>query len=179
MKKALIALAAVLAAVTASAAEGGPQIGLGAAASFGETRINVPINIAPGLRVEPFLGFDRAKETDGTNPAGDVITTHTRFELGAGAYVVKEAAQNVELYGGGRIELDFISAKVETPAGDASDSFVGFGLAAVGGAEYYFSPRFALGVEAELGVHTEETSPDVRQTDIFTASFVTAKVFFK
>jgi hypothetical protein len=179
MKKALFALAAVLAAVSASAAEGGPQLGLGAIVGFGTTAITVPFNIAPGLRVEPFVGFARTKVTNSVNPAGDTINTDTTFSLGSGLYVVKEAAQNVELYGGGRIGLAFISEKVETPVGDNSDSFVGFELAAVGGAEYYFSPRFALGVEAELGLQTEETAVDVRRTDIFTASFVTAKVFFK
>src|SRR5512138_787431 len=183
MKKVLFALAAAMLASAAVAAEGGAKLGVGAAVSFGQTAIVVPINIAPGLRVEPFLGFDRTKETDTTNPAGDFIRTDTNFDLGCGVYLTKEAAQNVEIYGGGRVALRFLSMKDETPTGDTSASFTGFGIAAVGGAEYYFSPRFALGVEAEVGLRTIDvvlsSGADGRTTTIDTASFVTAKVFFK
>jgi len=178
MKKVIFALAAVLAAATATASEGGPMIGVGASLSFSQTAITVPINIAPGLRVEPFVGFDRLKITDATSPVGDVVDTETEFDLGCGVYVTKEVAQSVELYAGGKVELGILSEKSEGPGFSASDSFTGFGLAAVGGAEYYLSPRFALGVEAELGLRTIEVH-DVRVTEIATASFVTAKVFFK
>ena len=177
MKKALFALAAILAAATASAEEGKPMIGVGAAVSFGQTAITVPINVAPMIRVEPFIGLARTKDTLNA-PGGDVIDTDTEFDLGCGVYFKTEAAQSVELYAGGKIELGFVSTKHEEPGLSTSDSSTGFGIAAVGGAEYYLSPRFALGVEAELGLRTIEVG-NLRTTDIGTASFVTAKVFFK
>lgn len=180
MRKLFFSLAVVLSATTAAAAEGA-KLGIGAAFGGGQAVISVPYNLAANLRLQPFVGFTRLKVTDSTDPAGDVITTDSTFTLGVGAYYVKAVGANVELYGGGRIGLDLAATKTkdEVAGTSSSDSFWGYGLAAVGGAEYYFSPRFALGVEAELAFHTVETATDVRETTIDTASFVTAKVFFK
>lgn len=182
MKKTLFAIAALLLATSASAAEGGkPFLGVGAELGLDTSRITVPINVAPVLRIEPFIGLDRTKETDSTDPAGDFIRTDTTFTIGTGAFYLMEVGQNVELIAGGRLTLDNVSFKEQDKAAGTTvdDSRWRVGLAAAGGAEYYFSPRFALGVEAELGFRTEETAPDVRLTTIYTASFVTAKVFFK
>ncbi len=184
MRKLLFARAAVLAASTASAAEGGATLGLGTKVGGDSLDITVPVNIAPGFRIEPFVGFSHTKDTDTvSNPLGDEITTDNEFDIGVAVLVTKEVAPSVELIGGGKIGLGFLSTKFEAPGVSASDSRTAFMIAAVGGAEYYFSPRFALGVEAELGLHTIDFSyvgrGDGRTTTIETASYVTAKVFFK
>ena len=181
MKKILFALVAVLSAATASAAEGGAKLGIGAAFGADQAAITVPYNLAHNLRIEPFVGYSRVKTVDSTDPAGDVTDTASKLELGTGVFFLKQVGANVELIAGGKVRIDLDSTKnKDVPANtDTSDSFWGWGIAAVGGAEYYFSPRFALGVEAELGFHSAEVATDVRESTIETASFVTAKVFFQ
>jgi hypothetical protein len=184
MKKILFTLAALTFASTASAQAGGkPFLGVGAQVGTGTTAITVPLNVTPVLRIEPFLGYSQNRTTDSTSPVGKDLDWNSTLRLGAGAFYVMDVGNQVELLAGGRLTIRREAAGFKykssgtTLSGD--DSFIGFGLSAVGGAEYYFSPRFALGVEAELGFETIEAPTDIRNTDIFTASYVTAKVFFK
>ena len=176
MKKLLFALVAVLTAATASAAEGA-QIGVGVAVNGPANRITVPINVTPGFRVEPFVGIHRLKETDNTG-AVETSRAETNVAVGASALFIVPAAQNVELLGGGRLTINSESVKTDNGTTTTTESGIGFGLAAVGGAEYYLSPRFALGVEAEVGFDTIEVE-NFRTTTIETGAFLTAKVFFK
>lgn len=184
MRKTLFALAALLVASTASAAEGAkPMIGLGAAVSFSPDLINitVPINVAPNLRIEPFVGIVYDRTSYDTNVAGALESSTERdFVLGVGGYMVQEAGQQVELYFGGKLGLDFykLSDKYVSAPSVTSDH-TAFTIAAVAGAEYYFSPRFALGVEASLGLRTYKDDVDTRYTNVMTMSVATAKVFFK
>jgi opacity protein-like surface antigen len=182
MKKLLLCLAVAMTAATASAAEGKPSMGLGARVNTDQAFISVPVNVSPGLRIEPFVGIFYNRNTDSTG-LNDVITSNTQVDVGISALVLKELGENVELLAGGKLELGFIKDSVHLDATGAtnSDSSTLFGIAAVGGAEYYLSPRFALGVEAELGLKTAKYTPavDVRDTTVYTATFVTAKVFFK
>jgi hypothetical protein len=182
MRKLLLCLAVAMTAATASAQEATkPFIGVGATVNTNQGYISVPLNLSPVFRLEPFIGLDYHRETDRTSPLGDVITTNREFDLGVGAFFLQDMGSQVELIAGGKIELGFVKDQVEDKASNVtvSDSFTGFGIAAVGGAEYYFSPRFALGVEAELGLRTAEAVTDVRDTFVYTATFVTAKAFFK
>lgn len=182
MRKLLLALTVALTATAASAAEK-PFIGLGALVGNGTIVITVPINVTPAIRVEPFLGYLQQRTTDDTDPVGVDKSWNSTLRLGAGAFLLKDVGEQVEMILGGRLTILRDASGFKNKSSGATvtgdDSFIGFGLSAVGGAEYYFSPRFALGVEAELGVESVEVATDVRETDIFTASFVTAKVFFK
>lgn len=195
MKKLLFAAFALVLAGSASAAEGGkPTLGVGFALGGGSlvstttelvvpggnNRIVVPINVGPNLRLEPFLGFSYRRETT-SFPNGDVIVTRSALALGTALYVTKDVGQNVEMYGGGRLAILRAADSVDDkrPLGGSTDhSAIGFGLAAVGGAEYYFSPRFSLGVEAELGFDSVDTNRDFTVTNVGTAAFFTTKVFF-
>jgi hypothetical protein len=184
MRKLLLCLAVAMTAATASAQEATkPSIGLGANVGNGTIVVTVPINVGSALRVEPFLGYFQHRVTDDTNPIGVDKRWNSSLRLGAGVFMLQEVGQQVELVLGGRLAIlrdaEGFKNKSSGTTISGDDSFYGFGLSAVGGADYYFSPRFALGVEAELGVESIEVATDVRNTDIFTASFVTAKVFFK
>jgi hypothetical protein len=197
MKKTLFAIAALLLATSASAAEGGkPFLGVGVAIGGGTlagvtppavsipagvNRILIPINVTSALRVEPFLGYTQRREKNTANPLGDDTRWASLLSLGAGVYLTKDVGASVELYGGGKLSIFRVAAAREDkadPANDYDHSAFGFGLAAVGGAEYYFSPRFSLGVEAELGFDSIESEPDVKDTNIGTAAFLTARVYF-
>lgn len=195
MRKTLFALAALLVAVTASAAEGGkPFLGAGIAiggGSFdpfglgtggGATKILVPMNVAPGIRIEPFIAYSQQRIKDSTSPIGDDLNWASRLTLGASAVLTKDVGNNAELYGGGKLSIVRLANGFEnksvTPNTSGDDSFIGFGIAAVGGAEYYFSPRFAIGVEGELGYESVEFTTDVKEAQINLGAFLTARVYF-
>lgn len=186
MRKLLFAVLAAALASTASAAEGKPFIGVGATlganfqAAEGYT-IVVPINVAPAIRVEPFLAYGQHRETDTSNSAGDVTDWSSGLSIGAGVYLLKDMGSNVELSLGGRLAINREAIGTNNEITDVStdSSAVGFGLAAVGGLEYYFSPKFALGVEGELFVDTIKNSDtDVRDTSFGTDARVTARIYF-
>ncbi|MGB8930538.1 MAG: outer membrane beta-barrel protein [Anaeromyxobacteraceae bacterium] len=204
MRKLLLAIAALVFATTVSAQEaapaapssgGKPMIGVGVAlggSTFlpgvtvlpgGSNKILIPINVSPSLRVEPFLGYTQVRTKDSSSPLGDDVDWASTLTVGAGIYLLGDLGNNAEVYGGGRLAINRVAAGFEykssgtTVSGD--DSFIGFGLAAVGGAEYYLSPRFALGVEAELGFDSIETAQDFKETKFGTAAFLTARAYFK
>lgn len=203
MRKLLLCFAFAVTAATASAQEaapaGKPMVGVGVAlggSTFlpgltggstilpgGSNKILIPINVSSNLRVEPFLGYTQVRTKDTSSPLGDDVDWASTLTIGAGVYLLGDLGSNAEVYGGGRLAINRVAAGFEykssgtTVSGD--DSFFGFGLAAVGGAEYYLSPRFALGVEAELGFDTIESQQDFKETKIGTAAFLTARAYFK
>jgi len=178
MRKLLFAVLAAALASTASASEGKPFLGVGAKFGVGSATIVVPMNVTPMLRVEPFLGYWQDRSTDTTGP-DDVVTWDSQLTLGAGVFVLKDLGSNVELSFGGRLSINREADGFDNGTTSDSNSDVGFAIAAVGGLEYYFSPKFSLGVEGELYVDTiKHDVTDVRSTEFGTASFVTARVFF-
>jgi hypothetical protein len=58
-------------------------------------------------------------------------------------------AAPTDVYAGGRLKLNFVT--VDT--GTVNDSENDFTLAAAVGGEHYFSPRFSLGAEGQLGTY--------------------------
>lgn len=149
MKK-LVTFAAVAAALAVAAPASaqqrqGPTFGVGISIfpinPVGPTvEVYVPIGIAPNFRIEPSLGI--FTEDADPNEESDVT-------LGVGAFFVQSVASNVDMYAGGRLKLNF--ASVDTPAGDDSDTDLS--IAAALGAEYYFVPKFSIGLEAQLGLY--------------------------
>jgi hypothetical protein len=144
----LAAIAAALAvAVPASAQQRGqPKIGLGVAITPVDgvpsnpnfdrpIEIYVPIGLAPQFRIEPSIGFVTADDV------GSVIT------LGIGGFFVNQVAPQVDVYAGGRLKLNRVSDEV------ADDSDTDLILAAAVGGEYYFVPKFSLGLEAQVGLY--------------------------
>jgi hypothetical protein len=188
MRKLFFGLAAVLFVTTASAQEATtasakPFIGLGAGLGVNLDFMNivVPINVAPSLRLEPFVGFAYDRTHFDTNVAGATEVESTRdFILGVGGYLLRPVAPNVEMLLGARIGFDFGKDYVKVVSvGSDSTTTTSLLLAAVGGAEYYLSPNFALGVEASLNLTTHKDDADTRFTTVYTQGLATARVYFK
>jgi hypothetical protein len=129
--------------------------------------IYAPIAIAPQFRLEPSLGIFTANE-GGT---GGVDTTDVL--LGIGAFFVNKLAPQVDMYMGGRLKLNFASAD----NGVTDDSDTDLILAAAAGGEYYFVPKFSLGLEAQLGIYDlGDVSGDV--SGFFTSGLAFLRMYF-
>lgn len=105
--------------------------------------VYLPIAIAPQFRLEPSLGIF-TEDQSGPNEVD-----RSDITLGIGAFFVNHLAPQVDMYVGGRLKLNF--ANVDTAAGDDSDTDLI--LAAALGGEYFFVPKFSLGLEAQLGIY--------------------------
>jgi hypothetical protein len=155
--KSFVRLAAIAAALVAAApasaqqAQHSPKIGIGIAVTPVDTilsngippvEIYVPIGIAPQFRIEPSIGFFTSDVSGGVD--------RSDFTLGIGAFFLNPLAPQLDLYAGGRLKLNF--ASIDSPAGDDSDTDL-FLAAALGG-EYFFVPKFSLGLEAQAGLYT-------------------------
>jgi hypothetical protein len=145
----LAALAAALAVAAPASAQqaqhGNPRIGLGVAVTpvdpipsrFGTPiEIFVPIALAPQFRIEPSIGFITQDNVG------------SLFTLAIGGFFVNQVAPQVDLYAGGRLKLNRVHDDV------ADDSDTDLILAAAVGGEYFFVPKFSLGLEAQVGLYT-------------------------
>ena len=164
------ALAAAAPAFAQQTAQNAPRVGIGvgltSSAVSGSSAQNgagspdfgtlffVPVNVAPNLRIEPFIGWARA-DLDNTPPGtgGQQFSPFLQgkssdFTLGVGAFFVRPVAAQVQLYVGGRLALGWQS--VEDNAGDKASRRNTLLAAALGG-EYMPVPRVALGAELQLG----------------------------
>jgi hypothetical protein len=171
-----VALAAALAlAAPASAqpraSENRFGIGIGifpidGGAQAGTVEVYFPIALAPNFRLEPSIGVFTVNEDGGGTDTRDLT-------LGVGAFFVNPVAQQVDMYAGGRLKLNF--ASTDTPGGDDSDTDLI--IAAALGGEYYFVPKFSLGLEAQLGRYQHG---DVRGDDsgFFTTGVAFLRVYF-
>jgi hypothetical protein len=137
-----------------------------AAGQAGTVEVYFPIALAPNFRLEPSIGLFTVDA-----PSGG--TDHRDLTLGVGAFAVNRLAPQVDMYFGGRLKLNF--AKSDGPTVDDSDTDL-FLAAAVGG-EYYFVPKFSLGLEAQLGLYSHG---DVRGDDsgLFTSGVAFLRVYF-
>lgn len=150
-----LALAAPTLAQTATAAGAGsrPMWGIGisvlpfqAGPNVGATyEINVPIRIAPQIRLEPSLGIFTRNTRNTT--AGNPDTTD--WTLGIGGFWVKPVSSAFDMYAGGRLKLNF--ASVDT--GTTSDSSTDVAIVAALGGEYYVVPHFSVGLEGQFGFY--------------------------
>jgi hypothetical protein len=167
-----IALCA-LALAAPAAAEQRSQFGFGvsvaplSALTLGApVEVYVPIRIAPAFRLEPSLGI-LTNDPDGDDNNSSNIT------LGIGAFWVKQLAATADLYAGARLKLNFASQ--ETPVGDESDTDLV--LAGALGGEYFFMPKFSLGLEAQLGLYQRgDVSGD--DSGFFTNGLVFVRMYF-
>jgi hypothetical protein len=122
--------------------------------------VYAPINIAPQFRLEPSLGLRTGDD-------------RSDITLGVGAFLVSPLAQQVDMYAGGRLKLNF--ADDETGARDESGTDVS--IAAALGGEYYLVPRFSLGLEGQLGFYsTSEASGD--DSGVFTTGLAFLRLYF-
>lgn len=167
-------LAALAAAFPAAAQGAGDRrpfgFGIGANASFQETtgafpfEIYFPFRIGPTLKVEPSLGILTA-DADGAD-FSDVM-------VGVGVFAVRRISAPVDLYFGGRLKLDFVSADL---AGGGDESDTDFYVTAAAGGEYFVVPAFSLGLEANLGYYSlGELSND--QSGLYTTGIFMLRMY--
>ncbi len=156
------AVAAALAlAVPASAqqkTERGNMVGVGVGIGNQgvlDTLLFVPLNLTPNLRVEPFVGWTRSDIDVAPPGTGGAFFPppegkSSDFTIGAGVFFVQPVATQLQMYGGGRLGLQWQSFKDAGAAPDKAERRNTL-LAAVGGAEYLPIPRVALGAELMIG----------------------------
>jgi len=99
-----------------------------------------PIQLTPQLRVEPQVGLF-AFSNDAEDRSG--------FALGSGFFLTQPLSQNLELYVGPRLILDFVGGKDK--ATGTSGSAVDVSILAAAGVEYYLSNHFSVGAEGQFG----------------------------
>jgi hypothetical protein len=180
---AVTTLAALFVATNASAqaTNAQPRFGVGIAVGgfsttdaafeggFRRAYVLVPIQVMPALRIEPMFGINTWNGA-GTASASDIT-------LGSGVFYTLHSAQSANVYVGGRLALDFVSTET---AGGLSDSGVDIRLAAALGGEYYFSPHFSLGAEADMGYYSTDAAdpglPD--STGFYTAGYLIGRFYF-
>lgn len=156
-------------AEASSAAPSQPKVGVGISlASDGNfsspAEILVPIILNPTIRVEPSLGI-LTRNFGGGASSRDIV-------LGVGVFMAKRAAPSTDLLFGGRLKLGF--AKVDN--GVADDSGNDILVAGAAGAEHWFSDRFTVGLEAQLGFYSlSEVSGDA--SGLFTQGLVIARLY--
>jgi Outer membrane protein beta-barrel domain len=152
MKKLVVALGALLAAsaVHAQETQRNPEarrpVGIGVAiepfaegaGSLSTFEVYIPVALTPMLRIEPSIGILSHNRPTGQRDTRDIT-------LGAGLFYMMHVAAPFDLYAGGRLKLNFAHVS------DPSDSGTDVVLAGALGGEYYLSPHFSLGAEAQFG----------------------------
>ncbi|HET8733077.1 MAG TPA: outer membrane beta-barrel protein [Anaeromyxobacteraceae bacterium] len=180
MKKTILALAALALATPAFAQQTGGTVGIGVSIvpldtgsfSFPTVEVYVPIRVAPQLRLEPSFGLQTADR-----PTGSGQPDTRDFTLGLGVFYVHQLAAPLDLYAGGRVKLNF--AKVESnEAPFASNTGTDVVLAAALGGEYFFVPKFSLGLEGQLG-YVSRSSASIDEADgFFTTGLAFLRLYF-
>jgi len=157
--------AQVEASSAASPAKFGLGISLASDGNFSSpAEILVPIILNPTIRVEPSLGI-LTRNFGGGASSRDIV-------LGVGVFMAKRATPSTDLLFGGRLKLGF--AKVDN--GVADDSGNDILVAGAAGAEHWFSEKFTVGLEAQLGFYSlSEVSGDA--SGLFTQGLVIARLY--
>jgi hypothetical protein len=115
------------------------------AATVSPVAIYVPIQVSPSLRIEPWLGF----WTWSQNGPASLYA----WDLGVGGLYYFQPANPLGLYLGGRLGLTFSGGEATNGGGvTTTTTETDFRIMGVCGAEYFISPRFSIGAEAQLGV---------------------------
>lgn len=157
--RAAVALAALALATSAyaqsAATRQDARFGIGVGLTSGDggpgTLFYVPLNVAPQLRVEPFIGWRRS----------DRDVQNNDFTLGAGVFFVQPVASQLQMYLGGRLASHWMSSRAANGAKDEQRDTL---LGGVLGGEYLPIPRVALGAEFQLAFvsfgDNRHTAPD-------------------
>lgn len=152
----------------------------------------LPIDIGPSFRLEPEIGILRYTESARLDGVESGVAL-TNLRVGAGFLYRAALGENGQGYVGPRLALVLHSEEKRSPNGEddrtstTTKSRSDFVLGLVGGGEYFFTPSFSLGAEAQLGMRflgdttTErEPAPDGPPSDADTSGFVleTRSLFF-
>jgi hypothetical protein len=148
MKKLAFCAVAMLVPALSQAVE----MGIGASARSDDATIYLPINLNPGLRVEPFFSFGESETSSPTS----TVSIESR-ELGVGVFARFEAADRIQPYFGGRLSyvetettLSFTAPIVTSSTSDLD----GFRLEPALGVEFFVTPNVAVGLEAFLFIES-------------------------
>ncbi len=179
MKRFALALAALALAAPAFAQDAtGGTVGIGVSIVPLETgsynaptvEVYVPIKIAPQLRLEPSFGVQTA---DRDNAAGNNVDT-SDVTLGLGVFFVQRVAAPVDFYAGGRFKLNFASVDDGIDENNGTDVIIAGAL----GGEYYFVPKFSLGLEAQLGYFSRSDASIDEADGFFTTGLAFLRMYF-
>lgn len=152
---AVLALATPTLAQQAARADARFGLGVGLTATSTSpdigTLLFVPLNLAPNIRIEPFIGWARS-DMDNTPPGGGSFGSPqpggkaSDFTLGVGAFLVQPVASQVQLYAGGRLGSQWQSFKTDAGKIERRNTL----LAVAAGGEYLPVPRVAFGAELQI-----------------------------
>lgn len=179
MKRFALALAALALAAPALAQDtAGGTVGIGVSIVPLETgsynaptvEVYVPIKIAPQLRLEPSIGVQTADRDNGNG--NDVDTSDVT--LGLGVFFVQRVAAPVDFYAGGRFKLNFASVDDGIDENNGTDVVIAGAL----GGEYYFVPKFSLGLEAQLGYYSRSDASIDEADGFFTTGLAFLRMYF-
>jgi hypothetical protein len=162
MKNALIVAGlALLCATNASATE----YGIGVSAKSDDSWIYVPIDITPGIRLEPSIRFSSSKSESVSTSTGSFFATTTTFrskfdqrEFALGVFGLAGLTDSARVYYGVRaayIDSDSKStittsySTLFTDTDEDRQSQDGYRLSPTLGFEYLIGKRFSIGGEAE------------------------------
>jgi hypothetical protein len=175
MKKLAVAVAALALSLPAvaqqqSQSQQHPQIGLGISVEpFAQlvvptVELYLPINFGQ-LRLEPSLGLLTSDA-----PGDD----RSNLTVGLGVFYLLPPASQIGMYAGGRVKIDFASVD----NGVVDDSGASVVVAGALGGEYFLAPRFSLGLEGQLGFHSDtDVSGDA--SGFFTAGLAFLRLYFR
>jgi len=170
MKKLAFVVAALALALPAAAQQTQTRTNIGLGVSLNldlnspTVEVYAPIGVGPNLRVEPSLGI-RTVDGDGFSESD--------LTLGVGVFALKGTATDFNMYFGGRLKLNFASED----NGVTDDSGVDLSLAGALGGEYFFMPKFSLGLEGQLGFYSaSEVSGDA--SGFFTGGLGFLRMYF-
>lgn len=178
-----IALCACTVAAALAMPARAAEVGLGVALYEHSGTVFVPIDMGPGLRIEPyFTNRTYRNSNSSTEYSRTVYTT-----LGVGAMGLWPVADNTRFLAGSRLGYHRMRNHYQYPAGPPQDtSAAGFVLAPMVGFEYLVTKKLAVGIEASyaysrLKGHTDHYlmgRVDTKQTDTGTSTSLTLRFFF-
>ena len=110
----------------------------------------VPIDVMPGLRVEPILGYARTRSEITVADNEPQETSVSALQIGVGIFGRADRGA-AGLYYGGRIGYTTSSADITSGApGDDGESASGFFVGPTLGGSYFLSDFFSLGGDIEV-----------------------------
>lgn len=145
----------------------------------------LPINASPTLRLEPEFGvLSTSSSTSGSG--GGSSSSATSLRVAVGIFSLLKRHGSAQLYVGPRIGIQRTSSSSTFPGNPTSTSSeTDLMLAMALGGEYYFSPHFSLGGEAQLeyvkygtpSYSPSQGTPDVSRHLISTNELVFVRLY--
>jgi hypothetical protein len=177
-----MALCACTVAVALATPAQAAEVGLGVALYENSGTVFVPIDVGPGLRIEPYF-------TNRTQRLSDSSTQYNRTvytTLGVGAIGLWPLADNTRFLAGSRLGYHRMRNHTQYTTGSQDTSAAGIVIAPMVGFEYLVTKKLAVGIEASysysrLKGHADSflgSRVDTKQTDTGTSTSLTLRFFF-